>query len=480
MKLRTVVPAALILVGGLLAIPGSIGVWQERAVLDEDAFVDTVDEAFQAEEVEIALGNRLTGAVMRHLEIGERIGAGLEEVDSRRGEDTPEGLVLLQGPLTDVAREAVFRVTLRLLDDETLRGARETALRVAHRTVKAIIEDDTEFLRRSGDTVILDLGVILEQVIRDIGGDRAEEFLARAEIPPDAGQIELTDKSEISFLWDAMDFLHTYYPVWAGVAIVLFALAVIVSGARRLTLVWVGAALVLVAAAEILVVGEFLKDAFVDSVAEPDGKSAAAATYDILVDSFKRQELFVILIGVGLMGGGLLAGESRLARSLRATLRSRDRVPQDADLAAWVRERALTLRIAGLIAGGVFLVAWPEPSTRLTITVLAIVALYLALVSVASSDAGWATWARSRFGDFWDRYFRAPVAAPAADGSRLGWLAARAAYLRAVGLLVGAVLLIALPNVPWSTVLVVLAIEMLYFAAIDFLINHGRPSGAAR
>ena len=40
MHVRAFIAAALVVVGGLLTIPGSIGVWQARAVLDEDAFVE--------------------------------------------------------------------------------------------------------------------------------------------------------------------------------------------------------------------------------------------------------------------------------------------------------------------------------------------------------------------------------------------------------------------------------------------------------
>ena len=54
--MRTLLVVMLVVLGGLLTIPGSIGIWQERAILDEDAFVDTVDKAFeQKEEVQSAL-----------------------------------------------------------------------------------------------------------------------------------------------------------------------------------------------------------------------------------------------------------------------------------------------------------------------------------------------------------------------------------------------------------------------------------------
>lgn len=470
--MRSFLVVMLVVLGGLLTIPGSIGIWQERAILDEDAFVDTVDEAFeQKEEVQSVLANRLTDAVMEHLEIRDRIGEGLAELESRGGDRTPEGLVLLEGPLTGVARDAVFRVALRLIDEHE--EAREAALRGVHRTLVAIVDEDVEFLTERGHEITLDLGIIVEELVRDIGGERADEFLETVELL-DAAVIVLTDKSDGSTLFDVMHFLDRYYPVLAGVALVLFAIAVIVSRNRRLTLIWVGATLAVVAAAEILAVALPLKEVLTDTVAKPDGKAAAKATYDILYDSFERQELFVILIGVGLVAGGTLTGESELARAVRSVFRRpQGGLDEEISLGGWVRKRALALRIGGLALGGLFLIGWPDPSTRLTVTGLIVVALYLTLIAIVSSEAAWAGAIRSPVVDFWNRYFHVDDRAVArAEGGRrslLEWLAVRAPRIRLIGLVIGVVFLIVLPDVTLGTVVIVLALEMLLFAAVDFL-----------
>jgi hypothetical protein len=288
--------------------------------------------------------------------------------------------------------------------------------------------------------------------------------------------IVLSEKSDIPTLWDVMNFLDKYYPVWAGVALVLFASAVAVARNRRRTLIWVGATLAVVAAAEIIVVAQPLREALTDAMAEPEGNAAAKATYDVLVDSFKRQEVFVILIGVGLVVGGTLAGESELTRAVRSTFRRRETGLAEIGLGGWIRKRALPLRIGGLALGGLFLIGWPDPSTRLIVTVLVLAALYLAALAVAASDAGWAVATRSWAGQLWERYFRVPEA-PAADrptGGRspLRWVAARAPWFRAIGIAVGVLLLVAWPSLTFGTVVVVVALELLYLAAIDVLISH--------
>ncbi len=56
-----------------------------------------------------------------------------------------------------------------------------------------------------------------------------------------------------------------------------------------------------------------------------------------------------------------------------------------------------------------------------------------------------------------------------------GWVAARAAWFRVIGIVLGAALLIVLPSLTFGTFILVVALELLYLAAIDMIVN--RASG---
>jgi hypothetical protein len=464
----------LIVIGGILTIPGSIGLWQDRAILDEDSFIKTVDDAFEQEEVQTVLAGRLTDGLMEYLEVRDRIGNALVELDERE-ENLPEGLVLLEGPLTGVAREAIYRVALRLIEAQPLEEVREAALRGVHRYVVALVNDDNDFLRRLGEDVVIDLKPLLEAIVREVGGERADRFLDRVELPEDAGVIKLGETTDISIVWDSVHLLDRSYPIFAAIAVVLFGIAIAISRSRRLALIGAGAATAIAAAALLLVVSQPMKQLLTDAVATPDGKSATVAIYDVLTDSFKRQQSLLVLVGVTVVAGATLAGESSMARAVRSVLRRPEEQPEDEiTMGEWVRQRALALRVAGLAVGGLFLVAWPDPSTRLTATVLIFIAVYLALIFIVSSESRWAEAIRSPVAAAWSRFFRLDDRRLLEEGRRspAHWIALRAAWFRLAALVIGAAYLIIRPDVSLTTILVVLAVEMLLFALIDIIVNR--------
>ncbi len=459
----------LVVVGALLSAPGGLAAWQERVILDEDTFVATVDEAFEQEEVQIAIAERLTDEIMEHAGIAERIGRGLAKL----GEDGPEDLELLEAPLTRVARDTVFRVSLRLIEAQPLKEVREVALRGAHRVLTAIVDDDKAALAILGDVVVLDLGVVLEEIVKDMGGE--DGFLASIDIPEDAGRIMIGEKSDIATMLTIANWLGELSPWITVAAVVVLALAVVISPHRRGTVIAIGVAVAAVAAITIVTIAEPVREVTTDAIATTaSGNAAAKATYDIFVRSFQRQQAFVLLIGVGMAAGGSLAADRRLTAAVRSRFRRTAPTIEDTGQVGWVGERVHALRVGGLGISALLLIAWTDPSTRFVVTVLVLTATYLALLTAASSDAQWAVSVRSRAARLWDRYMRVPGEGEGtpAGPSLVGWVARRAPWFRVFGVALGATLLIVLPSLTFGTFVLVVSLEFLYLAAIDMIVNR--------
>jgi len=480
---------ALIILGGVLSVPGTIGLWVEREIVDEDNFVGTVNEALEDEAVRTVLAERLTDAVMERLEIRRRIGDGLADIQSQRREDAPGDLVLLEGPLTLAARNVIFEVSFRVVDSELVAEVRDVSLRAVHRVVTAIVNNDKELLGTVGDTLVLDLRPLLEEIVREIGGDKGEELLGNLEnldipedldisedldIPVDRGVIVLATKSDLEPVWSIVQVFDRGNPWLAIAAGVLLAVAIAIARSRRRAVIGVGITVAVVAALEALTVAQPLREVAVDGLsATESGRIAAKVTYDTLVRNFLRQQVIVMLIGVGMVAGGSLAMDTGLPKAIRSAYRG-----QADDLAEWIRERAWALRIAGLGLGGLLLITWPDPSSRMIVTVFVLLALYLAALAIVTSDAAWAVWMRSRGGELWERFFRvdeATVASPPGKRTLPGWVAARAAWFRVIGIAIGIIFLAAWPSVTFGLVVVIVALEFLYLAAIDMIVN--RASG---
>jgi len=137
-------------------------------------------------------------------------------------------------------------------------------------------------------------------------------------------------------------------------------------------------------------------------------------------------------------------------------------------------ERAVALRLAGLTAGALFIALWPDPPTRLTITVLALLASYLAGLWMATSDAEWAQKTRERI----SASLKSPGPArqepdKATAPSAARWVVRRAAWLRVLGVAAAALALVVLPF-SYGAFLAVVVLLLLYLAAIDVAVNSTR------
>jgi hypothetical protein len=174
----------------------------------------------------------------------------------------------------------------------------------------------------------------------------------------------------------------------------------------------------------------------------------------------------------------VLAGNTRLAVAIRGQVRRSAAGPGQESLADVIRERAAVLRVAGLISGALLLVAWPDPSARVYVSVLALLALYLGVVWAISSDSDRAQDVRKRAGDAWQRYFVSrPVAAEGAGRFSI-WIIARAMWLRVVGIVVAVVLLLIWPSLTVGSIVAVVALLLAYLAGIDFIVSRQHETDA--
>lgn len=115
---------------------------------------------------------------------------------------------------------------------------------------------------------------------------------------------------------------------------------------------------------------------------------------------------------------------------------------------------------------------WQDPSTRVYVSILALLVVYLLLIAIATSDAAWADGARARVGAFWDRYLRVQAPAGQADGSVGGWIAARAGWFRGVGILAAAVALLFWLSLSFAVVIAVIAATLVYLAMLEAITNR--------
>jgi hypothetical protein len=468
MFIRGILAAFLLVLGGILTIPASIAIWQERTVLDEDNFVETVDEVFEDDDVQAALASRMTDVIMEELEVQGRLHTAILNLEEREAAERLPGLTILEGPITRAARDAIYNVCIRILDSEALEGAREALLRTTHRAVTALVLNDGEYLEANGEQVVLNLRPLIGEAIRELAGEDAVEAAAER-VDEDFGRVVLVEDRNNGIWWKLAGWIDDINPVIPIISIAVLVLAVFVSRDRVRMVGRIGGFLVVVAGLVLLALAGPVKDIATSWPPRPEGQEAVAAIYEILLDSFRVQQVFIGVIGIGMVAFSAVARDPEIADVVKRA-RRREATEGGIDFRAWVIRRMTTLRIAGLGIAAFLLLFWPDATTRVYATVLVIAVLYFGLLTLVASEAQWAYTARAYISRFFDPGGERDTGAPLSFVARWG------GWLRVAGVAVAALFLVLAPDISTRTVFLVIAATLLYLGAIEYFASR-EPDG---
>jgi hypothetical protein len=135
------------------------------------------------------------------------------------------------------------------------------------------------------------------------------------------GELVVMKSSGLSGLQDLVKVLRHLGFVLPLLALVLYLAAIyLAKGWRRETLIAAGGG-ILGAALLVLLTRRLLGSAVTDSVASSDAvKPAVTAVWNIISAGLRERAVFVLVIGLGFIGGGLLAGPGRHEVAVRRFL----------------------------------------------------------------------------------------------------------------------------------------------------------------
>ena len=135
------------------------------------------------------------------------------------------------------------------------------------------------------------------------------------------GEIVIMKSSGLSGLQDLVRVLRNLGFVLPVLALLLYLAAIyLASGWRRETLIAAGGG-ILGAALLVLLVRRVIGNGVIDSVASSDAvKPAISSVWNIISAGLRDRAVFVLVIGLGFIGGGLLAGPGRHEVAVRRFL----------------------------------------------------------------------------------------------------------------------------------------------------------------
>ena len=296
----------LIVVATAIAMGAAMNSWIDRQVLETDEWVEVSDRLLDDEDIRDALATFLVAELFREIDVA----GGLEDL-------LPEAVGGLAGPLAATLEGNAVRVADQLLGSRAAATAWTELNERVHRTVVAILRDDTrESVSTTGGAIVFDAGILVERLGERLG--LSDRVLDR--IPEDAGTFVVFESDELDAAQQVVAVVDVMSVYLFVVVVALYALAVWLAGDRRVALRNVG--LSLVAAGVLLLVARLVMVRLAtEQLAEADDvRSAARSIATIVTNLLNELAWSGVAIGLVVALYAVAIGPSRPAAATRRLL----------------------------------------------------------------------------------------------------------------------------------------------------------------
>jgi len=377
MRWRTVVASVLIVLGCVLAPLSVLGVWTRSQLTDTDRYVETMAPLASHPDVQAALTNRITTAIMQYVDVADLV---KETADALAGAGLPpraaDALRGLSGPAQAGASGFIHDQVSRVVQSDAFATAWETVNRAAHKQLVAVLSGKSQgAVTVQGDTVTLDLAAFVlsvKQQLIDAG------FTLAARIPDLHLQFTIIQSEDIKRGQKLYRFVDRFGFILPFVTLILLAGGVIAAKNRRRATVWagLGVAISMVLLGAGLALGRHI---YLDRLPVSVSSAAAAAVFDTTVRFLRTGLRSVLVIGLIVAAGTFLAGPSSAAVSTRAAFRrffGRTRGNP------WVYRNRVPLRIAVVGIAVLAYVFWNYPTGKVALLLAVLVVVAFAAIEL--------------------------------------------------------------------------------------------------
>ncbi|MGE7386259.1 hypothetical protein ACQKM2_12370 [Streptomyces sp. NPDC004126] len=363
-RTRSLVGAVLIFLGCLLAPLGLLASWTSDIVGDTDRYVTTVAPLASDPDVQAAVANRVTGAVMEHIDLQ----ALLQDAAPDQRPLLEKALGRLGGSLEGALSSFVREKAQDVVASDAFEKVWTDANRAIHTSlVRALTGSGEGAVQIKNDAVTLDLAPVIEQVKQRLvrsGLALAEKI---PEIHTDFTLVQSEDIGRVKTGFRLLQLAGTWLPV---LAVLLAAGGVLLTTHRRRALV--SAALGFAAAALVLGIAlTVFRTVYLGALPDTVSQAAAGSVYDAMVHLLRLSVRTVVVLGVVLALAAWLSGPGRWAGAVRAlwhsgitaTRGTADRLGlRTGPVGPFVRRHRTWITWILVAAAVVAYVLWPHPT----------------------------------------------------------------------------------------------------------------------
>lgn len=286
----------------VVIVLSSLTVWVKRQALDTDNWVDVSGRLLENDDVRQVVAADLTDALFTNTDVQAQLQRAL-----------PPRFDTLAVPATGLLRQAAYTSALQLLRSPSVQVLWKEANRRAHRNLIAVLDGKpTGVLTADRDSVVLDLRPLVAELARRVG--------LSVTLPPQAGLVTVLRSDQLGPAQDAVKIVRTLSVFLVILALALLALAIYLArGFRRQVLRATAISLIGVGVL-LLVLRKIAGDQVIASITSPTTESAGLTVWLIATGLLHDVAVALIVYGVVLLIGVLLAGPSRGATAVRRRL----------------------------------------------------------------------------------------------------------------------------------------------------------------
>lgn len=235
---RSVLSAVLVVLAALLSILSVVGVWANSIVGDTDRYVATVAPLADDPDVQTAVTNRATAAILAEIDVK----ALVQELSAAAAQEgvPPEAAKLisgLSGPIESGLKELVSSTVRRVVSSEAFETLWIDANRVAHTALdKALTGKGGGAVALKGNEVVVDVGPIVAKAKDELVKSGFSLAAKVPEVHTDFVVFSSDELGEVKTYMRILQIVGNWLPV---VTVLIAAAAVFLSARRRRTLVTV-------------------------------------------------------------------------------------------------------------------------------------------------------------------------------------------------------------------------------------------------
>ena len=298
-RARGIIAWVCLVLAFLLTIPSVAAFWGHRTFLETANYIQTVGPLAADTKIQAAVAQQVSGAVTKNLDVDaviqETVGQYLKN---------PQALTKIESTLEAAIPSLVNDLTLKLMQTSQFQELWIKVNEVLQTTLIKVLSGDVNQL--DGDQLVLDTAPIIDKVKQALV-DRGIKRAADLQVPAADRQIVLLKSEELQQAQTIYKFADPLSAWLIVVPILLYLAAILISPRRRKMTVTVGVAVLVNGL--LLAIALALGQGLVENQFDNQVLSAAADVfYMTLVNYLKWAFIVLIVLGILIAGGALIAG----------------------------------------------------------------------------------------------------------------------------------------------------------------------------